>query len=283
MKKNIFALVTLMSFSILSYAQSELSNMRMAVGVRGGAAIPYGMRYDTKQKVGGEAILDAQYTVYWKCNTTDLGLLTGLSAGFQQIGMELESRGYQYTSFTDGGTIFYSVYAEGIKEKKQSLNIEVPVMLALVSESGVFFNFGPRLAFPVWSRSLLDYSSPTISSYFVDEGVQVKDEVITGKVMETSANAKWNAPVVTLKLGAEIGYEFKMNNSDALGLGLYLDWTAYSYYNSKRASSDMIQITPPSDQAPASIVYNSPSNVYGNKLGAVSLGVKVAYQFNLNK
>lgn len=282
MKKNIVVLLTLMSLGVVSYAQSEIAAMRVAVGARGGAVLPYGIKYDPIQKVGGEGLLDAQYSVYWNCNSTNLGLMTGVTVGYQQTGLTQKELCYQRYKPTDCGKLFYSVLTKDVKETKQTLDIEIPVMLALVSEQGVFFNFGPRLAFPVWNNSKVEFSSSTVKANLVEEGVMVTDELITGKVADKSVKANVYSPVLTLKLGAELGYEFRLGSGDAVSLGAYLDWAAYSCYKGT-ANVDLVQVTAPSNQAIASLTYNSPSNQYAKQTGSVNIGVKVAYQFNLIK
>jgi len=299
MKKNIFALLALVSFSVLSYAQQDMpaqdttaapaadtiqpqAEQRLSLGLRGAAVIPYGGTEQYSHSVGGEGIFDLQYSMYWHKNTTNLGFLFGASLSYQQAGLNEEVYANAFTATTDGGNVNYSVSSVNIKETRQRLDVEVPLMFALVADNGVFFNVGPRFSFPVWTKSQLQLPGADISAYFPVEGVTVPNERITGKVDVTSVEALWNAPLMTIKLGFDLGYEFRFQNLDALDLGIYCDWTGLNIYR-KKDCTDMVQVVPPSATAPAEIIYNSPSDAIADKLGGVNVGLKLAYHFHLEK
>jgi len=293
MKKTIFALIALLSLSSFGFAQNDstISNKpelpdqfkRVTIGLRGGLAMTCG-NSAVRHLPGGDALLDAQYAMYWRKNSTHLGFLVGASLGYMQTGGTIASVSHSYKEATSDGDVQYTILATNLKEKLEQIVVEIPVMFSLVDRSGVFFNLGPRFSFPAWSKSTVSFTDPNIEAYFPEEGVVVPNEVIMGKVDEwkQGQQAMWNAPVFRMLLGAEIGYEFLFKNLNSLALGLYADCEVASVQKAQTTSQSFINITAPStEKQPAAVRILSPIDQYAGTLGLFDVGLKIAYHFNL--
>ncbi len=261
---------------------------RFSIGLRGGYAnMLHALNRDSKRPGGFDAMLDLQYAYYWTKfgRSVDLGILTGLSLGYAQSSINLDVND-SYTVNTDEGAVDYTLTADKVSSCDRQLQLEVPLMFSLVTEKGLFFNVGPKLLLPLYTPYQQTITSPTVDAYFQEEGVHVTNEAITGRLDNDQLNDKgknhnqWKA---NLLLTAEIGYEWSLRNGDALGLGVYANYSVVSAFKGETANKSLINVTPPSGDSKASASVVSATDAYVNKLGYVDAGIKVAYHFNFPK
>lgn len=274
-------------YTITSQPKRE-NYQRFSIGIRGGYAnMLHALNRDSKRPGGFDAMLDLQYTYYWTKfgRPVDLGILTGLSLGYAQSSINLEVND-SYTVNTDEGAVDYTLTADKVSSCDRQLQLEVPLLFSLVTEKGLFFNVGPKLLLPLYTPYQQTITSPTVDAYFQEEGVHVTNEAITGRLENDQLNDKgknhnqWKA---NLLLTAEIGYEWSLRNGDALGLGVYTNYSVVSAFKAETANKSLINVTPPSGDSKASASVVSATDTYVNKLGYVDVGIKVAYHFNFPK
>ena len=261
---------------------------RFSIGLRGGYAnMLHSLNRDSKRPGGFDAMLDLQYAYYWtkQERPVDLGILTGLSLGYAQSSINMDINDF-YTVTTDEGAVDYTLTADKVSSCDRQLQLEVPLLFSLVTEKGLFFNVGPKLLLPLYTPYQQTITSPTVDAYFQEEGVHVTNEAITGRLDNDQFNDKgknhnqWKA---NLLLTAEIGYEWSLRNGDALGLGVYTNYSVVSAFKAETANKSLINVTPPSGDSKASASVVSATDTYVNKLGYVDVGIKVAYHFNFPK
>ena len=270
-------------------AQPKRENyQRFSIGIRGGYAnMLHALNRDSKRPGGFDAMLDLQYAYYWTKfgRPVDLGILTGLSLGYAQSSINLEVND-SYTVNTDEGAVDYTLTADKVSSCDRQLQLEVPLLFSLVTEKGLSFNVGPKLLLPLYTPYQQTITSPTVDAYFQEEGVHVTNEAITGRLDNDQLNDKgknhnqWKA---NLLLTAEIGYEWSLRNGDALGLGVYANYSVVSAFKGETANKSLINVTPPSEGSKATASVVSATDTYVNKLGYVDAGIKVAYHFNFPK
>ena len=260
---------------------------RFSIGVRGGAA---SLMHDAdemgKWKVGFDALLDLQYAHYFGAKygkKANHGILTGLSVGWSQSGIKSDINN-QYQVTTDDGTIDYSINAKDVNEKDGELVLELPIFYTLLTENGFFFNVGPRLSLPVYSHYKQTMQDPHVNATFVEEGVTVSDEVITGLVKDDQmkTKGKWSTSKLNVMLSAELGYEWLLKKSgNSLGLGAYANYSVYTLYKNDTENKSLIDVTAPSkNNGAAAVDVLSATDTYNKGLGYFDVGVKLIYHFN---
>ena len=188
---------------------------RFTIGLRGGASSLMHQADKGNWTCGGDVVLDLQYAHYWTKDgrPVDLGLIVGLGVGYMQSGLKVDN---DCTSFTKSG-VDYTVFASNIKETDHQLQLEVPLMFSLISETGVFFNIGPKFMIPVYSpyKQTVDQNNTHITAYFPNEGITVTDETVTGKYTGQQPTAKNGIQFnINLMLTAEIGYEWVLKSGN---------------------------------------------------------------------
>jgi hypothetical protein len=89
---------------------------------------------------------------------------------------------------------------------------------------------------------------------------------------------------LTMTLGFELGYEFKLSSGSSIGVGAFLNYGVYSMYSNKPLGS-AIDLTAPSKQEDKNAVVNveSLTNAYTEKMGHLDAGVKVSFNMDFIK
>lgn len=258
---------------------------RFTIGVRAGAAsmLQELVNKDAKSKFGFDVLLDLQYAHYWQTKKEHkLGLLTGVSFGIAQGGLNAVKSTDQYTvTDPDGMKASYTVTADNIKETDRQLQLEVPLMFSLISKQGIFFNFGPRFFLPVYTPYKATMENPNIDAYFEQTDVHVTNEVITGLMKDNQVIGKGktnNNLKLNITLGTELGYEWQLKNGHSLGLGAYANYGLYSMFKQDAQNKkSLVTVTP---SIPSTVSTNSATEAWTQKMGFVDVGVKLAYHFN---
>lgn len=265
-----------------------MSHHRFSVGVRGGVA---SLMHETdvmgNWRPGFDGLLDLQYAYYAgqkEGRKVNLGVITGVSLGWSQSGLR-SGVDTTYTVATSDGNVDYTVSAKQVDEKDGQLQVEIPVMFSLLTENGFFFNVGPKIVLPVYRHFNQGITSPDINAYFPEEGVNVSNEVITGKVTDDQlkTKGKWNGSKLNVMLTAELGYEWALRNGGALGLGAYANYSVYDLYKNDTSNKSLINVTAPSSAAPATVDILSATDTYAKGLGYFDCGVKLVYHFQFLK
>ena len=266
-----------------AYMMAHRPVNRFTIGVRGGAASMMQNLGEVGQgKVGFDVALDLQYAHYWKTEKEhNLGILVGASAAFARNNV----KGTTMNNFTlpsCDGDIAYHITGEIENLAMNEVQVEVPVMFSMVLNNGFFLNVGPKLMVPVYSFYKQNLSGADITATFVKEGVTATNEVVTGKfVSDPVSYGKWHNAVIHLMVAGELGYEFKLKNNDAIGLGVYGGYSVYNNYKQLgQPQPSHVQIDVPTATSVAGVKVVCASDVYMNKLGFWDAGLKVAYHFN---
>ena len=259
---------------------------RFSIGLRGGVA---SLMQETKDnimdrwKAGFDVMLDLQYSYYFGAKEgkkTNMGITTGLSLGYSRspIASPVDTA-YTITDL-EGSSIDYTVSAGEVNEKNAQLQLEVPLLFSLRHQSGVFMNVGPKIVVPVFAHYNQKISEPLIDAYFSDYGVHVPNEVITGRLEESKykTGGKWQASKLNVMVTAEIGYEWRLRNGNALGLGAYANYSVFDLYSNNTTGKSIIEVGMPQPGG-ASVDVHSATDTYGTGLGFFDCGVKVIYHF----
>jgi hypothetical protein len=261
---------------------------RFTIGVRGGAASLLHSVVKGEWICGGDALLDLQYAHYWtkENRPVDLGIIVGLGVGYAQSGMKA-AVDTAYTVSTSDGDIDYTLKADEVKENDGQIQLEVPLMFSLIHEKGLFFNIGPKFMIPVYTPYKQNIKNPNINAYFPAEGVNVSNEVITGLVQDNQLNTKGTDNGTQFKINvmltAEIGYEWKFQNGNSLGLGAYANYSVFNSFKNQGVNKSLMDVTPPSSTGIANVDILSATSTYAEKLGYFDAGIKLAYHFNFYK
>ena len=261
---------------------------RFAIGARGGFAST--MATTKNMPLGFDALLDLRYAHYWAKdqNKPALGIMTGLNIGYVQASQSMKFLD-KYTTPTVHSDVDYVVEADKVAETDRLIQLEIPVMFSMVTPKGFFLNVGPKLILPVYSKYTQTIKDPKISAYLPElSGNPIVNEVVMGKMtkeqMDVTDNLADNpCKLMSLALGAELGYEFKFKNGHSLDLGVYADYSVYTLYNNSVAAGKVITVTPPTYTSPAIVEVQPMSTVSGNKFAFLDAGLKISYNFDFIK
>lgn len=260
---------------------------RFSIGLRGGVA---SLMQETKDnvmehwKAGYDALLDLQYAYYFGAKEgkkVNLGIVTGLSVGYSRSPVAAPFDSAYSVTDDAGDKIDYTVSAEKINEKNAQLQLEVPVLFSLRHETGVFMNVGPKIVVPLFSHYNQKITNPNIIAYYPEYGVYVPNETITGKVSDEQqkTGGKWSASTLNVMLTAELGYEWMLKNNNALGIGVYADYSLYDLYNHKPTGKSVIDVGMPDTANGAKVEVSSATDTYGTGLGFFDCGLKLVWHF----
>ena len=258
---------------------------RFSIGIRGGAASLMHKTEAGKWNCGFNALLDLQYAYYWTefGRQYDLGILTGLSVGYTQSGMQLGIDDQFTVTTNEGDNIDYSLSADRVKENDGQIQLEIPLMFSLVMHNGFFFNVGPKFILPVYTPYKQTITNPNVDAYFQTEGVHVTNEVITGMVTDEQLNSHGtnaNQLKVNITLTADLGYEWKLKHKNALALGVFANYGLWNAFKNTTSDQSLISVTPPSTSSIATVDILSATDTYASKLGYFDAGIKLTYHFN---
>ena len=259
---------------------------RFSVGVRG--AFASSMAKPATTPLGFDVLLDLQYAHYWAADQDKirLGIMTGLSAGYMST-TRSQAWDETYVAKTDDGDIEYHVTADNIQETNHQLQLEVPLMFSLITAKGLFFNVGPRFLLPAYTPYKQVITNGNVVATDLQTGVVIPNNPVYGQLSEEQVNQKGKGEQqfdLTMTLGFELGYEFKLKSGNSIGLGAFLNYGVYSMYSNKPLGS-AIDVTAPSKQDDKNAVVNveSLTNAYTEKMGPLDAGVKVSFNLDFVK
>ena len=260
---------------------------RLSIGLRGGFAstLATSELEDSKLPLGFDALLDVQYAHYWavdedKCR---LGLLTGLSLGYLRT---TRSMVWDETFDLYDGDLVYYVTADEIKERNNQLQMEVPLMFSLITPKGFFLNVGPRFILPTYTPYRQTITNHNIKVEEVSLGYvgeyAIYNNPVYGVISEQQENQKGSGEHqfdLSITLGIELGYEFKLKSGNSIDLGVFANYGVFNTF-SNRPLGEAIGVTPVTDNGKGSIVVESLTNAYTSKMGHTDTGIKVTYNFD---
>ncbi len=254
---------------------------RFTIGVRGGFASS--MAKPATLPLGFDAMLDLQYAHYWAKDTDKirLGLLAGLSVGYMNT-QRRQAWDETYTVATDNGEVEYHVTADEIHEVSHQIQLEVPVMFSMILPCGVFVNAGPRFLLPAYTPYKQTITNGKIVAKDLETGVVIEDNPVYGALTPSQENQKGQGEQqfkLTMTLGAEAGYEFKLKSGNSIGVGAFINYGVYSMFSNQPLGS-AIDVSKPSNTGAGSVNVESLTNAYTEKMGHLDAGVKVTYNFN---
>jgi len=263
---------------------------RFSIGVRGGAA---SLMQDVKGsdlknwKLGYNAMLDLQYAYYFARKkhperAARHGILVDLSAGYTNSPLK-GSVDSTFTMNGHGTTYQYNISAADVKENDGQVQIELALMYSLLCK-GFFFNIGPKAIVPVFSHYNQSMSQAgTHIEATTPQGVTIIDELATGKPSEFASKGKFTNSKINLAIAADLGYEFKLRSGNALGLGVYADYSIKDFgFDGSTNKASLIDVSL-NDGAAANTVITPALDTYASKLNGFDAGVKLIYHFNFPK
>ena len=254
---------------------------RLTIGARGGFAST--MAKPASLPLGGDVLLDLQYAHYWAKDVDKirLGILTGLSVGYMNTQRRQEWDDL-YTTPTTDGDVIYHVTADEIHETSHQLQLEVPVMFSMITNKGLFFNVGPRFLLPAYTPYRQIITNGNVVATDVETGVVLENNPVYGLLTEQQEDQKGKGNQqfkLTLTIGFELGYEFKLKSGNSIGLGAFANYGLYSMY-SNIPLGHAIDVTAPCTDAPGFVEVESLTNAYTSKMGHLDAGVKVSYNID---
>lgn len=265
---------------------------RFSVGLHGG---PSSLMQRTdgdvlgRGKVGFNVLADLEYAFYAPVGAQRkvwLGIKTGLSVGYTRSSMS-SSVDLTYSDVQDADVVTpqqvdYHVASSKLNEANGQVQLEIPVHFALKHECGFFLNAGPRFSMPVYSHYDMSASkSSMVEVRYPDLGYSVWNEEVTGAFTRNNRTSKgrFGNANIHVMLNVETGYEFTLKNFDAIGLGVYANYSVWDNYKKADGDTPLLEIGKP-QAGGAELDLHSAMDAMGKNLGYWDAGVKVVYHFN---
>ena len=136
----------------------------------------------------------------------------------------------------------------------------------------------------VYQTGQQQLSNPTITAYYPAYDVAITNELITGLVADEQLSNKIDIPAISIECLAatEIGYEYAINRSHAIGVMAYF-YAGFWGTRAKASNTPVISVTPITDGSnpvPPVTVHDAYHSLLSSYT-PLQFGVKVYYAFNL--
>lgn len=251
--------ITIACLTALSLAGSAFAQ-EFGIELNGGLQ---GLRYDLnngdrKLQPGGS--LGVNYTFrlgkQW-------GLLAGVSASYFNTKVTLQDGTFSSYQVDNTGSAFqYNIKATGFEEKQSFLAGTIPLMLQYhtLGNTRWYVNAGAKLILPVEATVKAKASQLTLSGYYPDYNIEVKDmpQHGFGTVNNWQSETKQELKP-SVAASAATGISFRLGEGMRLYTGVYFD---YGVTNMKKGSGDN-----------ASLVAYNPENINEAKAGSLLNGI----------
>ena len=211
-------------------------------------------------------------------------LTIGLPVGYMNTSRNKECD-ETFTANTSDGEVIYNVTADNIKETNNQLQLELPIMFSMITNGGFFLNVGPRFLLPAYTPYKQVITNGNIQVTDVETGVVLENNPVYGALSEEQENQKGKGNQqfkLTMTIGLEAGYEFKLKSGNSIGLGAFVNYGVYSMYSNQPLGT-AIGVTAPNATENATVNVESLTNAYTENMGHLDVGVKLTYNFDFIK
>lgn len=278
-----FALLIVLAGTLIAAAESN----NLSIGVKAGAA-KYATNADARNVFGPSLGLQANYSCLWSPSYSQwyMGLTTGIGVAWTQTGISMDWETQYLNTDYKGRQMQYTLSGTAVQKDRQ-WQIEVPLMYSF-RYMGIRLNFGPQVMLVLPRTYALSLSEMHSELNFVDYGVTMTDDAITGQLPAERMNqsGKTLTPTLNVLLSIQAGYEFLLNDQHSLGLMAYFDyglWSSYANANPTNRFVDVAPITDPSTQVPEVTIYDLNAS-FVTRVNYLSFGVKfywnMSWDFN---
>ena len=265
------------SIAINTTTNSAKEINRFAIGLRGGFASA--IDESKNLPIGFDTKLDLLYTHYWPSGEGQyfLGISTGVSVGYMNV---TRNQNWDETSTLSStyGDIEYHITASNICEKNNQIQLEVPLMYSIVTRKGLFFNIGPRISLPVYASYEQSITGANVVVKDIETGLVMTNNPVYGFLTEEQNSTKGRSKqqfALTIALGFEMGYEFKLQSGNSMGLGFFANYGLYQF-NDGALNSSIFEITTPNNNS-GKLNILPLTDVITNKMGYFDVGIKLSF------
>mgnify|MGYP003292068122 CR=1 FL=1 len=283
MKKLVLVLMLLSAMSLQAQKTS-----RIMIGLGGGLTTNMA-RNEAKNTCGPMGAFNFGYTILGNVGNdgAQMGFRTGLNATYTKFGSDMQlSEAFSNVDYY-GHRIDYRVSSKNVLFRQQQLNLELPIMLAIVAK-GLYFNLGAKLMLPVMKSYNQTMEDPQISAFYPEYGVTVVNDVTTGLITENQRNFSGtpDMPKLLIGLSAEIGHVWQLGESkNSLGFDVFLDIVPWGVgggtIDNAKSVVEVAPIVNDCEQPKAAVTVN-PLNYCNNyKCNLLNFGVKLVYTFDI--
>ena len=158
-------------------------------------------------------------------------------------------------------------------------------MFSMITNGGLFVNVGPRFLLPAYAPYKQVITNGNIEVTDVETGVVLNNNPVYGVLSAEQEKQKGQGEQqfkLTMTIGVEVGYEFKLKSGNSIGLGAFANYGVYSMYSNNPLGS-AIDVTAPNATENAVVRVESLTNAYTDKMGHLDAGVKLTFNLNFIK
>jgi hypothetical protein len=155
----------------------------------------------------------------------------------------------------------------------------------MITKGGFFLNVGPRFLLPAYTPYKQVITNGNIQVTDTQTGVVLDNNPVYGVLSAEQENQKGKGNQqfkLTMTIGLEAGYEFKLKSGNSIGLGGFVNYGVYSMYSNKPLGS-AIDVDAPNENGAGVVNVESLTNAYTKNMGHLDVGVKLTYNFDFIK
>lgn len=235
---------------MLSVKSAQAHTAVFSVGMRGGAQtvlpkIKSGDTWSVNNAYTGGGVVDFRYAYYGDISYSCLwGFYIGLGAGVSSEALTGNKTDHYTNRDYDGSLMRYSAQSE-FNQTTIYARAELSMMMALYF-GPVTFNIGPRFVLPIATSATMKVTDLSISAYYPQYGVTVTNARITGMLdLPYTHKVKADRAYGILLMGAELGYEWHINDKSGIGVQAYADIGVFNAGSPLGPSEDpLIDVAP---------------------------------------
>lgn len=229
--------------------------------------------------------IDIAYTVRGViANQTALGIRLGASLSYAGATQSLPNYKEQYINVDYySEQIDYTITATTYKEQQHQFQVEAPLFLSFITH-GITINIGGKFMMPFYQKRHIDVTEAHIAAYYPDFWVSVTDYQATGRLENNEHHSKEPSkmPQLNALLAAEIGYEWRVGQTNRMGVLLYLDYGLWNNYSNNPPRQRLVDVDPilNTEYPVPDIRVKSLTDTYSTKVNYFSCGIKWYYAFH---
>lgn len=274
---------------LLSVLPAQAHTTVFSVGMRGGAQtvlpkIKSGDTWSVNNAYTGGGVVDFRYAYYADISNVCLwGFYIGLGAGVSTESLTGSKTDHYTNRDYDYSPMEYTVHSD-FSQTTVYARAELSMMMAFYF-GPVTFNVGPRFVLPVVTNATMTVKDLSISAYYQQYGVTVTNQRITGLLeMPYTRKVKADRPYGILQMGAELGYEYHLNDQSSIGVQAYADIGVLNAGSPLGPSEDpLIDVAPIIELHPIPEVEVHSITNYVGDFRNLEFGLRIYYAFSLER
>lgn len=286
MRRLVLLLILCSTVALSAIAQSS----RVSFVAKGGMMTYMPYKDIMKPAPLGELFAgEVNYSFLWPLpSENEVGLTVGLHLAYGSPNMRIPQplAPYSYTNYDYlGNQIDYTISINRVKEEIRQLHVGIPMMATgTVLKQRLRWSGGVRVLFP-FALKYEQTLDADILAYYPAYGVEVPNELVTGKIMEGKHfKGKTSLPLMHFQVGGEVSYRlfykrpsYIFQSGKSVCLGVFAFFTFATTRQHSATGNPIVMVNPIETAPPAEVVISPMNEVLGPKLFPFEIGLSASF------